>query len=375
MKLQLNRNRKQIIRQSNSPFWVRSSFDLQVDSNYRRQVAKKLGDKMGKTVNVAFDEFLRDTVNLDPDKTKTARNSRNNLMNNINDFNSDDDFFNIYSEKNLKFGSFARKTKIRPIDDIDLMMCISADGSRKYTESYSCIYITGNEFDKDNNLLSSDTNNLNSTKVINRFISKLSDLNDYSNAEMHKNYEAATLKLKSYTWNFDIVPCFYTTGDFYLIPDGKGNWKKTDPRIDQQRISDINQKHKGIVLNVIRLIKYWNTRKVTLKIPSYLLETMILNYYNGLFEKDNYWVDIEFKDTMKYLSNDIYNDINDPKNIQGNINSFDNFDRAKIATAISNCYDKACDAISFETQGEIEKSINKWREVFGNDFPEYENQI
>ena len=26
--------------------------------------------------------------------------------------------------------------------------------------------------------------------------------------EMHKNQEALTLQLKSYPWNFDIIPCF-----------------------------------------------------------------------------------------------------------------------------------------------------------------------
>lgn len=80
-----------------------------------------------------------------------------------------------------------------------------------------------NQTDKNNRLNTNGTDNLNSTKVINRFISKLSDLNDYRKAEMHKNHEAVTLKLKSYDWNFDIVPCFYCKGDFYLIPDGNGN--------------------------------------------------------------------------------------------------------------------------------------------------------
>lgn len=66
--------------------------------------------------------------------------------------------------------------------------------------------------DRKNRLLTEGTSYLNSTKVINRLVSKLSDLNDYDKAELHKNHEAATLKMKSYTWNFDIVPCFYTTG-------------------------------------------------------------------------------------------------------------------------------------------------------------------
>ena len=96
---------------------------------------------MAKTVNSAFAKFLNETVNLDPSKTSTARKSRDNLINHINNFSGDSDFFSVYSEKNLKFGSFARRTKIRELDDIDLMLCLSAEGTRTYTESTSCIYI------------------------------------------------------------------------------------------------------------------------------------------------------------------------------------------------------------------------------------------
>jgi hypothetical protein len=226
---------------------------------------------MATTVNDAFSEFMRDKVNLETSKTSTARTSRDNLISNINGFSGDEDFFNIYADKNLKFGSFARRTKIRELDDIDLMMCLSADGSRTYSEDTDCIHINGNGNDRKNGLMKEGTSYLNSTKVINRFVSKLSDLSDYDKAELHKNHEAATLKMKSYTWNFDIVPCFYTTEDFYLIPDGKGSWKKTDPRIDNDRTTTINQRHNGNLLNLIRLVKYWNNRKVTIKMNSYLL--------------------------------------------------------------------------------------------------------
>ena len=326
---------------------------------------------MATTVNNAFDEFMRDTVNLDPSKTTTARSSRDNLFSNIEGFSGDDDFFNVYSTRNLKFGSFARHTKIRELDDIDLMVCLSADGTRTYTESTDCIYIVGNDSDSSNGLLS-NTIYLNSTKVINRFISKLSDLNDYSKSEMHKNQEAATLKLKSYTWNFDIVPCFYTTEEFYLIPDGSGNWKKTNPCIDSDRITSINQKHNGKLLNLIRLVKYWNNRKITLKIPSYLLECMILNRYDDMNVPESWWIDLQFKDTLSYLSNAILKDINDPKEIQGNINTFDCNDRDKISKALKAAYDKAKEAVTFELDDNDKKAaINKWQEILGSDFPEY----
>lgn len=178
---------------------------------------------MAITVNNTFNEFLKNTVNLDPDITSKARKSRDNLISNINNFSGNDDFFKTYNDKTLNYGSFARKTKIRELDDIDIMLCLNADG-RTYEANSFTIY--GLQSDKDNNLCNNYTNELNSTKVINRFISKLKNLNDYKKSEMHKNHEAATLQLKSYTWNFDIVPCFYTTADFYLIPDGYGGWKK-----------------------------------------------------------------------------------------------------------------------------------------------------
>ena len=100
---------------------------------------------MSKTVNSAFTKFLNETVNLNPNKTSIARKSRDNLINNIANFSGNNDFFTVYSEKNLKFGSFARKTKIRELDDIDLMLCLSAEGTCTYTESASCIYIYGDK--------------------------------------------------------------------------------------------------------------------------------------------------------------------------------------------------------------------------------------
>ena len=284
----------------------------------------------------------------------------------------DTDFFTLYEDKILRFGSFERCTKIRPIDDIDLMLCLSGEGTRTYIQSGDTFYINGSESDSFNRLMTDNTNHLNSTKVINRFTAKLSDLPDYSKAEIHKNHEAATLQLKSYTWNFDIIPCFYTDVDFYLIPDGHGNWKKTDPRIDNKRVTDINRKHNGKLLELIRLAKYWNNRKVTIRIGSYLLECMIIQRYENKKASEKWWIDFEFKDLLKYLSSAILFDVDDPKGIQGNLNSLCWNDRCKISYALTNSYNKAVEALNIELHDKDQKgAIAKWREVFGNDFPEY----
>lgn len=326
---------------------------------------------MATTVNNAFNEFMRDSVNLDPEKTKIARNSRDNLIDNINKFNQSNDFFALYKEQHLKFGSFARNTKIRELDDIDLMICLSAEGTRTYIQIGDCFYIYGNTNDKNNNLLSDNTLHLNSTKVINRFISKLSYLNDYNKAEMHKNHEAATLEMKSYTWNFDIVPCFYTTQNFYLIPDGYGNWKKTDPRIDNEHTSSLNQKFNGKLLNIIRLIKFWNKRPLAPRISSYLLECLILNHY----QTRNYLFDIksEFLTTLNALSYNIWFDVFDPKGIQGNINNLSTQERSRISQVMSYTCTNIKTAIQYEKENKHEEAINIWKNVLGDKFPKYIN--
>src|SRR5262245_19799389 len=81
---------------------------------------------MAKTVNEAFKLFLANTVEIDPEINDNAKASRNWLMENIEGFDNTEGFFKLYPEVDMHFGSFARKTKIQPLDDIDLMIGLSA---------------------------------------------------------------------------------------------------------------------------------------------------------------------------------------------------------------------------------------------------------
>ncbi len=333
---------------------------------------------MATTVISAFNEFLSDKVNLDSSETDTARSSRNWLINRIHEFPSNDETFPVlYTDKDIYFGSFARRTKIRELDDIDIMICFSGNGSTYFEYSDRIEITVPDSASSLKNLCNDGTNILNSRKLINKIISSLKGISQYQNAEMHRNQEAATLKLSSYTWNFDIVPCFFTAEDifqktYYLIPDGNGNWKKTDPRIDRDRVTTINQKHDGNVLNVIRVMKYWNKRPTMPTMQSYLLENMILNYYEDIEEIANNYVDIEIPKVLSYINQNIHSAVNDPKGIQGDINTLTFEERNKIQNRTYNDWHKATDARNFENNKEYESSINKWREIFGDDFPKYE---
>lgn len=331
---------------------------------------------MASTVNNAFSEFMKDYVNLDKDQVAQARSSRNWLVDQINNFPSKyDDFPALYKEKHFGFGSFARSTKKQPLDDIDYLICMKANGVT-YTELYDgTVQMTVPSGTKPfSQLLQTDsTTLLSSIKVVNRFVKYLDQIPQYEKADIKRNQEAATLKLKSYEWNFDIVPCFHTTEEYdgrsyYLIPDGKGNWKKTDPRLDKARTTKVNQDRDGHVLQAIRAMKYWNNRPTMASMGSYLLENMILDYYEN--HEATKWIDWEVKKLLQHIKNNIFNNVDDPKNIQGNINTLSWDEQWSIYSRACDDYDKAVEAFDNETSNPA-YAISKWQSIFGSNFPSY----
>jgi hypothetical protein len=333
---------------------------------------------MATTVIQAFNKFITDTVNLDPVQTKKARESREWLVGQIQNFpDKDNKFPGIYKEKNIFFGSFSRSTKKRPLDDIDIMICLKADGCT-YNEYNSKIEInvpeTATRFLE---FINEGTNVLNSRKLINSFVTKLAGIPQYKNAEIKRNQEAATLNLESYDWIFDIVPCFFTKEDsdgktFYIIPDGLGNWKKTDPKLDSKRLSNLNATHAGNILNVIRAVKYWNNRPTMPTMGSYLLENMILDYYSEKTTVASKFVEMELVDAFLEIHKRVSKPVIDPKKIQGDLNNLDPDEKKKIKERAYQDYSKAFEARKLENEKNQRESINKWREIFGDDFPKYD---
>ncbi len=333
---------------------------------------------MAKKVITAFNEFMTNTVNLDKDRTKEARSSRDWLVKQIKGFpTGENDFPLLHPDLYVYFGSFARRTKKRPLDDIDMIIILHAQGN-SYNEYLDKIELTATvSADRQLKLCHENTRSINSIKVINKFIKALESIDQYKNAEIKRNQEAATLQLKSKDWNFDVVPAFITNKDvngktFYLIPDGKGNWKKTDPRLDRDRTTNVNQSKNGRVLNVIRAVKYWNKRPTMPSMGSYLLENMVLDYYDNSIAEASEYVDIELVKIFGDLKSRVYDSVNDPKNIQGNINNLSLDEKYKISERANLDYERAKEARKFEGELKHKESINKWREIFGTDFPEYE---
>lgn len=330
---------------------------------------------MAQTVIAAFDEFMSGAVNLHRDVSDLARASRDWLVGQIAALpNRHPDFPPLYSEVDIHYGSFARKTKIRELDDLDMIIGVKALGTTYQTFGHQ-VQLAVPDGIVLRDFCHEGTNLLNSRRVINRFVAGLAEVPQYEKADITRNGSAAVLKLKSYTWSFDVVPGFFTTpeGDgrtYYVIPDGEGHWMKTDPRIDQARVVRVNQAHAGHVLNPLRLVKFWNRRPTMPCMPPYMLESLILSYYEGTASASQF-VDIEFTPILDNIALYVLGSVADPKGIQGDLNSLTWDER--VATSNRAYADKARakEARQAEEKKDYKASISIWKEILGPSFPSF----
>jgi len=327
------------------------------------------------TVNTAFQQFMIHAVRLDSNSVSTARSSRDWLISQIETLPGKDSAFPLlYSGAHIQFGSFARRTKCRELDDIDLMITLVGGGGHyQPTTSTTCeVYVP------DGHRLAAfrdASGAVNSRLVINQFIRSLSSVAQYRSAQMKRNGSAAVLDLTSYPWVYDIVPAFLTSEEwdgrtYYLIPDGNGHWKKTDPRVDKSRATTINQNHGGYVLDVVRLVKLWLKRKRGLTLSSYLTEALVLEHYNSSSQSAGRYMDLNLRDVLGGMAARITSDVPDPKNIDGNINHLTWSERWAARTTLQEASDACAAAYQLESSSQA-KAIDAWKKILGDDFGEY----
>ena len=345
---------------------------------------------MATTVNQAFKEFIENALTISSSVKEMANGSVDALKNQIDILSDKCLIPKTASSKHYLFGSFSRRTKNPPLDDIDLIICFSACGSVNiYENRWDDIKLV---VDGDNKQLldlcdkkyksfysGEFENELNSNKFKNKLVSSLNSVQYYKKAELHARGEAVTLSLSSYEWTFDIVPAFFYEDNseiIFVIPNGSGRWKKTNPKKEKERINNLNKLFKNMVSKVVRLVKYWNRRGKMPTMTSYVLETMVLDYFDSLQvpeESETLYPDLLFRDILHYISSNIYSSIYDSKGIEGDINTLSYLDRYKLMIRSNNDHQKACSAVEAELEEkDFQKSIDIWRSIFGDEFPKYE---
>lgn len=323
----------------------------------------------------AFEDFRRHKVDLISSKVTKARQSRVYLQEQLTAARNDNPDFPRITDSFMPFGSFARRTKVRPLDDIDMLVMLNGQDAQFVQDSwdiYTFLVSTTSDFSPLRPYV--DENGwVNSTRILNHFKSGLKKIPNYQKSEIKRTGAAVVLNLKSYEWAFDIIPALPAgdgsgSTDYYLIPDGKGNWMKTDPRIDQELVTEANQNQNGYLLPLIRLIKYWNIKShVAPRLASYHLETLLINAFRYGYPAIESKIRWSVPNAFQQLASLVLNSCLDPKSLGPNLDAGMTWeDKVKICNAANKHAQYAQNALHCEQQGYHEDAIAWWENVFPN---------
>jgi hypothetical protein len=330
---------------------------------------------MPHTVDYSFTLYRDDTVDLDSDEVKTARKSRDYLVEQVSNLADKDDTFPRLVSYYKPYGSFARSTKVHPLDDVDLLLVCYGKGTTAHHHDGYTYWLRVDEITTYRKPYMDDYGYLNSTKMLNKLKGSLASVSNYRKAEIKRNGVAVVLSLASYPWVFDIVPAFPIgdgkgNTDYFLIPDASGEWKRTDPRKDQELVTAANQQHSSRLLPVIRLLKYWNAHRWSPPaLPSYYLEVMLLQEmrYRTAIPSIKGAVPTAFR----ALQSAVLGSCPDPKGLGENLEVGVAWDkRVKVYSSAGQMAQYADEALSQEAKGDHKAAIGYWSRIFPG-FPAY----
>lgn len=168
---------------------------------------------------------------------------------------------------------------------------------------------------------------------------------------------------------FEIVPAFINKDESYTYPntnDG-GSWKTTDPK---NEIEAMNTKNKDTNKNLKRLCRMARAWKQTCNVPmsGILMDTLAYKFIDDweYKEKSYLYYDYMSRDFFKYLK-----ELEEDQNYwlapgsQRHVHRTSNF-QSKARTA----YNNAIKAIEEEANSNSSLAKEKWREIYGTEFPE-----
>ncbi len=234
-----------------------------------------------------FENFLTKSVNLSPAHVSAGSTSHTYVRDLLQNKADRDISFPWMINGDFLSGSYARGTKIYPLDDIDVIMVLDGHGlfpieNGMYLDA--AVRGSGSPGSPVGNY--TDANGLiSSQKIMEIFHNALKET--YPNSQLRKHGQALNIWLESKKLGIDIVPAFHIqpnngTQDYYYIPAGNGrtDWIKTNPKIDEAICNILDSRHDNKLKPVIKLLKHWNQVQNAGRLESYHLEVVAWHVFN-----------------------------------------------------------------------------------------------
>lgn len=234
-------------------------------------------------------------------------------------------------------GSAAKKTIIRPIDDVDAMAVFAnaPDIYKKYK--------------------------LNSQNFLYRVRDALAD----KKVKTVGSRGQAVRLFYVDGGHVDIAPVLTASGGGFLLPAGDGTWIRTDPEACTKWLNGRDDQHLSNLKPLVQLLKKWN-RAHSSRMRSFHLETVAASTFKTMSSNQRVNMLVFFSHASKWLA------VEDPAGHSGVLDSYLTANaRRDLLGSFASSQMRVTSAIEAEVAGNHEEATRLWKIVLGADFPSY----
>lgn len=257
------------------------------------------------------------------------------------------DFWNTTSDTShsLYVGSYGRNTAIQGFSDLDMIFQLPYSEYEKYN-SYS-----GNG---QSALL----------QAVKQSIEKT-----YSTTNIRADGQVIVVPFTDGI-SFEVVPAFINKDDSFTFPNANngGSWQVTNPKPEIQAIRDCNASCNGNLVQLCRMTRAWK-RKWEVPIGGLLIDTLAYQFIEGWQYKDKSYLYYDYmcRDFFKWMSEQ--NSEQEYWRAPGSGQYV--YGKGVFQYKAKRCYNISLDAIAHETATPKQEwsAKQKWREIFGTNFP------
>ncbi|OGF56619.1 MAG: hypothetical protein A2Z21_01225 [Candidatus Fraserbacteria bacterium RBG_16_55_9] len=169
---------------------------------------------------------------------------------------------------------------------------------------------------------------------------------------------------------FEVVPAFINKGDSFTFPDANagGAWRVTNPKPEIEAIRTRNLACNNNLVPLCRIMRSWK-RKWDVPVGGLLIDTLAYQFIENYDYKDKSYLYYDFmsRDFFKWMSDQDENQ----EFWRAPGSSQHVYGKGLFQYKAKRCYNISLEAIAHETSKPKQEwsAKQKWRDVFGSEFP------
>jgi len=170
---------------------------------------------------------------------------------------------------------------------------------------------------------------------------------------------------------FEVVPAFINKDDSYTYPDSNngGRWRTTNPKPEIMAIRARNVVCNGNLILLCRMMRSWKN-KWNVPIGGLLIDTLAYQFIESYTYRDKSYLYYDFfcRDFFRWMAEQ---DENQEYWMAPGSGQYV-YGKGLFQYKANRCYNISLEAIAHETASPKQEwsAKQKWREIFGNSFPE-----